>query len=155
MGGRKLVKCLEGQIDAALRACQPAKGFRGQAQLARAKDLGMASKNLLNQGRARTRQAEDENRPSGVGSKASNAREKLRVKVLDQAIHKMLVRRRLIPLAALVPFGPGNGVGMHEVFGRCLEVPASVVYLGETEVQSAALLRSSATPTHTPLHAAP
>ena len=88
-----------------------------QAQLAGAEDLRMAGEDLLGQGRARSRQADDEHRPLRLQAEAAHPLEERRREGGDHVRDETGVLGRIVALAAFPPVGQGQGVGLTKVLG--------------------------------------
>ncbi len=103
------------------------------AQLAGAENLRMAGQDLLDQGGARARQAEDEHRPFAVQPPAIHALEQLRRERGHDPIHKPCV---VVGVPALTPpraTGLVQSVRVTEAFAGPLVAAVGVVDLGQAE----------------------
>ena len=93
------------------------EALAGQRDLAGPVDLGVAGEDLLDQGRARARQPDDEDGPGRLESRAGQPLEKAPRERRDQAVDEAPVLRRLVGTTPARELVQGEGVGLLEAGG--------------------------------------
>ena len=119
--------------------CPPraARVLAGQFDLARGEDLGVAGQDLLDERRAGSRQAHDEDREFAfqVSAKPRTRAKKSGVQTAIMPGDERLVLLGVVRLAALAPLGQLQGVAPREVLGGLGIFAPRVEDLGQAEVQ--------------------
>ena len=123
------------RIGAAQHGRQVLEGLARSAQLAGTVNAWMAGKNLLDERRARARQAEDEHGPFGVQPSAGDPREKVRRERLQQPVHELLVFGRDVVPTALCRF-QGQRIGLAQTVSGAGEFTTGVENVGQTKEKS-------------------